>query len=156
MTVFVRNPYNYDTDQASLESAYVDETGEVLVQQAPTEDCDINTIVRRFGVTGQMEQVIAPPSYGDFDQVVDFHSAMLLIRQAQEAFMAQPADVRTRFRNDPGAFADFCSDPKNVDELLKLGLAVARPSASVAAPAAGAGAPQAAPAASPGDAPKAS
>ena len=97
-------------------------TGEDLTQQSFKEDCDINTIVRRFGLTGQLPQDVRAPTYGDFTAVTDFHSAMNALREAQEAFMLMPAEVRERFRNDPGAFVDFCSDPANAEEARKLGL----------------------------------
>ena len=46
---FVRTPYNYDVDKASLDHATHFE-GESLTQQHMRDDCDINNIVSRFGV----------------------------------------------------------------------------------------------------------
>lgn len=93
--------------------------------QSQKEEADINTIVKRFGLTGQLPQSVRVPTYGDFgDEVFDYTSAMLAIRRADESFMAMPADVRARFQNDPQQFVEFCSDEKNLDEMRKLGLAV--------------------------------
>lgn len=119
--VKLRAQYNYDTDAASNEDALKCEDLS-LTQQHQKEEADINTIVRRFGLTGELPQNVRMPSYGDFTGVGDYQSALHAIREADEAFMAMPADVRSRFNNDPAAFVDFCSDPANLEEAKKLGL----------------------------------
>lgn len=91
--------------------------------QSAKDDADINVIVRRFGVTGQMPQQMRLPSYGDYTGVGDFQSAMNVVRAAEEQFMMLPAAVRSRFGNNPQAFLDFVSDPDNFGELRKMGLA---------------------------------
>jgi len=92
--------------------------------QSQKEESDINTIVKRFGLTGQLPQNVRTPLNIDFDGVFDFQSAMNVINDAQRAFSAMPADVRKRFGNDPAEFIDFASDPKNQEEARKLGLAL--------------------------------
>jgi len=92
--------------------------------QSQKEEADINTIVKRFGISGMLPTNVRTPLNIDFDQSFDFQSAMNLINDAQRAFMEMPADVRQRFGNDPGLFVDFASDPKNQDEARKLGLAL--------------------------------
>lgn len=123
--MFVRSgfPFNYDTDDASEESGR-DSGGPSLTKQSFAEEVDINTIVRRFNLTGQMPQDVRVPQFADFDTIVDYHSAMLQVRAAQEAFMEFPAHVRARFHNEPGELVAFVSDPKNLEEARKLGLAV--------------------------------
>lgn len=120
---FVRSPYNYDRNAASRASG-VECLDESLAIQSAKEECDINTIVRRFGVTGQLPQDVRRPTYGDFTEVVDFRQAQDALIAARESFMAMPAEVRKRFHNDAAEFVDFCSDEKNLDEMRKLGLAV--------------------------------
>lgn len=75
--------------------------GESKVQQAFKDEVDVNVIVRRFGVTqasaGQTMGV-----YGDFTGIHDYESAVERIEGAQRRFMSLPAEVRERFRNDPG------------------------------------------------------
>lgn len=94
--------------------------------QSEKDNCDINVILRRFRVTGQMPPgSTRVPSYGDYDAAGDFQSAMNVIREAQEQFAALPSGVRARFGNDPQMFLEFCSKPENVDEMLKMGLATA-------------------------------
>lgn len=118
---FVRNPYNYDADQASFDSG-LECKDKSLTQQHQREDADINTIVKRFGVTGLLPQAKAPPTYGDFDQVNDYREALDLINQARATFMALPADLRSRFDNDAAKFLDYCEDPANLADLEKMGL----------------------------------
>lgn len=143
--VFVRSPYNYDRRAAALEAQLICRD-KSLAKQEFKEEVDINTIVDRFGIGYEMPEGVRMPTYGDFTGVADYHSAANAIAQANEAFDALPAQVRVRFANDPGAFVAFCSDDKNRDEAVKLGLvpppmapkaateAVAAPTAPVATP----------------------
>lgn len=118
---FLRSAYNYDMDQASIDSGLtcLDPS---LAQQQFLEESDINTIVERFGLNGELPEVVRVPQYGDFDQVRDFQSAMNAVRQAEEAFMELPAKVRARFENDPQRLLEFVSDQANRAEAQVLGL----------------------------------
>lgn len=138
MSVFLRTPYNYDMNAAGDESGldctgYVNElTGELiltpsLAKQQFAEECDINTIVRRFHLTGELPQNVRMPTYGDFEDVPTYQDAMKAIREADEAFMMMPAEVRARFGNDAAAFVAFCSDETNRGEAEKLGLVAPPP-----------------------------
>ncbi|AXH74422.1 MAG: internal scaffolding protein [Microviridae sp.] len=120
-TVFVRSPYNYDVESVSDETGLKCEDESRTIQSA-AEDADINTIVRRFGLTGQLPTDLAIPQSGDFTNIPDFHTAMNLVRQAQEEFMRVPAEIRERFSNDPQRLMSFVEDDANRDEALKLGL----------------------------------
>lgn len=121
MSVFFRTGYNYDRDAASVESGLLCEDESLAIQSA-AEEADINTIVRRFGLTGQLPGQVAIPRYGDFTGVPDFHTAMNLIRQTQDEFMRLPAEVRARFDNDPQKVMEFLEDDRNREEAVKLGL----------------------------------
>lgn len=92
--------------------------------QSSRDEVDINTVVRRFGLTGQLPTDLAVPQFADFTEIFDFHSAMNVVAEAKDAFMQMPADVRARFVNDPQEFVAFASDPANLEEMRKLGLAV--------------------------------
>lgn len=120
---FVRSENNYDREKASAASA-VRTSGKSRTKQAFKEECDINTIVRRFGITGRLPEGVRPPTYGDFTNIGSFHEAMNAIAGARESFDKMPAEVRARFQNDPSAFVDFCSKEENLPEMRKLGLAV--------------------------------
>lgn len=127
---FLRTPYNYDRDAASDESGLSCEDESLAIQSA-AEEADINTIVRRFGLTGQLPSGVAMPRYGDFSNLPDFHTAMNMVRQAQEGFMNVPAEIRARFGNDPQQLMQFLEDDRNRDEAVKLGLV--KPAVSVEA-----------------------
>lgn len=120
---FLRTAFNYDRNAASDESglACLDPS---MAKQAFKAECDINTIVRRFGVTGELPTGVRMPTYGDYTGLTDYHTALNAIAQANEAFDAMPAEIRKRFNNNPGEFVDFCSDEANRDEAMKLGLIV--------------------------------
>lgn len=114
--------FNADPNEISAESA-LDFTGEQsMTKQSFKEECDINTLVRQFGITGQIPTDVRQPQYGDFTAVTDYQTALNAVIAAQESFAAMPADVRRRFANDPALFVEFCSDPANRDEAIKLGL----------------------------------
>ncbi len=118
---FLRTPYNYDRDVASNDSGLecLDPT---MAQQQFREECDINTIMERFGRTGELIAPVRMPQYGDFDGVNDYHSAMNAIVEAQTAFEALPAKVRARFSNDPAEFLEFVYNEENREEAIRLGL----------------------------------
>lgn len=128
----VRAPFNYDRDAASDAarlSFYVtdEETGELVMGKSMTQqqfkkDTDINEIVRRFGLTGQLPDGIGAPQSGDFTGITDFAEAMRQVRAGEEAFAKLPAATRARFGNDPGQMLAFLHDENNRDEALKLGM----------------------------------
>jgi len=118
---FLRTGFNYDRDAASDESG-IECLDPTLAQQQFRDEADINTIVRRFNLSGELPQGVSVPQYGDFTEVSDYHSALNLVIAADDAFMALPAYIRSRFENDAGKFVDFVSDEKNLDEARALGL----------------------------------
>lgn len=105
--------------------------------QSAKADSDINVIVKRFRVTGQMPGSFRMPQYGDYEGVNDFQSAMNALRAAEEGFAQLPADVRKKFGNDPQNFLDFVSNPENADAMVELGLATKRSSGSMSSSADG-------------------
>lgn len=121
MEPFLRTAYNYDMNAAGDESG-LECKDPTLTKQSFAEEVDINTIVKRFKLTGELPKDIRLPTYEDFTGVFDFHSAMNAVAQAREAFDKMPANVRTRFNNDPGAFVDFTADRNNLAEARTLGL----------------------------------
>lgn len=118
--------FNKDNDAVSL-SAGFECVGESLAVQSAEEESNINTIVRRFGISGELPNNLRMPQSGDFTGLPDFHAAMNLVRQAQEEFVRVPAEIRAKFNNDPARFMSFLDDESNYDEALKLGLVKPRP-----------------------------
>lgn len=122
---FLRTIYNYDRNAASDETGLDCSVEPSLTKQAFKEECDINTIIERFGLGYQLpEGGITNPVWGQdwTDAVPDFHTAVNKIAQAGEAFDALPAHVRARFHHDPGELVDFVSQKSNLEEARKLGL----------------------------------
>lgn len=120
-TTFVRSPYNYDMNQAGTESG-LECKDKTLTQQHMADECDINKLVERFVVTGEIKQLEMPPLQGDFTKIPTYQEALNLMIEANKSFMAMPAKVRNRFENDPGQFIDFCSNEQNRDEMRQMGL----------------------------------
>jgi len=118
--MFVRSGFNYDRDAVSVSSGLVCEDMSRTIQSAKDES-DINTIVRKFGLTGEFPNDLKMPQSGDFTDVPDFHTAMNLVRTAQEEFLRVPAEIRARFSNDPARLMAFVEDDANRDEARKLG-----------------------------------
>lgn len=119
--MFFRSGFNYDVDAASNEAGLFCDDESLAIQSAK-EESDINNIVRKFGLTGQLPDQVSMPKSGDFSNIPDFHTAMNLVRKSQEAFLTVPAEVRARFGNDPQAFMHFVEDDRNRDEAKRLGL----------------------------------
>jgi phage internal scaffolding protein len=99
-----------------------------LTQQQFADEADINTIVNRFLKTGVLPTPNTFPQYVDFEGVFDYQSAMNLVRAADESFMRMDAKVRSRFNNSPQEFLEFFANPENVEEAIRLGLAIPQPS----------------------------
>lgn len=126
MKPFVRSPYNYDMSYDSGLHATENHSPSLSIQSAKDES-DINFLVRRFGLTGELNGIQPPPSIEEFAEVFDYQSAMNLIVKSRESFMELSPEIRFRFANDPGLFVAFCADPANIDEARKLGIALPKP-----------------------------
>lgn len=119
---FVRGFGNYNPDKVSQETGlFCPEP--TLAQQQFAEEADINTIVRKFGLTGELPEPGHMPQSGDFSQnVSDYQTALNMVISADRAFMEFPAEVRERFANDPHRMMKFIEDDRNKDEARKLGI----------------------------------
>lgn len=93
-----------------------------LAQQQFKEDADINVMLEKFKITGQMPQGVVLPAYGDFTGVDDYRTALDAVHAARDRFMALPAKTRAYFENDPQKLLEFVSDPANRAEASRLGL----------------------------------
>jgi len=122
LKVNVRSAFDYDSDAVSLETGIGPGEEPSKTQQQFLEDSDINTIVRRFGLTGALPNGVAIPQSGDFTGVSDFQTALNLVRDAEAAFLQVPAATRARFGHDPAALIAFVEDVGNREEAIKLGL----------------------------------
>ena len=120
-TVFLRTPYNYDKNAATNESGLHCEDAS-LAQQHYKEECDINTILQKFNISGILPEMPLSPRYGDFTGIGDYHTALNAVLAAQDEFEALPANIRARFDNDPAKLIEFLDDENNRPEAEELGL----------------------------------
>lgn len=122
----LKQPYNYDADMASEESGLECKDGS-RTQQEFAKETDINYIAARFGLTGQLPQVLQLPTYGDFTGIFDYQTALNVVNDAKQDFMTLPAKIRSRFNNNPQELLEFMDDDANTDEAIALGLATKPP-----------------------------
>ena len=126
---FIRNPYNYDKEEVSNETGLLCKD-ESLAQQHMKDECDINVIIERFGVTGELPNSPVSPRYGDFSEVTDYHTALNTINATMDDFMALPAKLRVRFDHDPVKLLEFLQNDQNRVEAIELGLIDGQPIAA--------------------------
>jgi phage internal scaffolding protein len=125
----VRAPFHYDTNAASIQAGLVCPPlpeSKYKVRQSFKDECDINNIMKMFGKTGSMRVNPLEPRYGDFGDVVDYHSALNAIIASEEQFDALPSYLRARFNYDPANLIDFMNNESNKTEAIELGL-IAKP-----------------------------
>lgn len=121
---FLRTPYNYDVDEASLEHVVHCEDPS-LTQQHFADEVDINRILDRFAVTGVLspaQQNQGIPQFGDFTGNYDYQTMLNMVREADASFLSLDPKVRARFANDPHQLLSFLADPANQAEAVALGL----------------------------------
>lgn len=121
-----RTAHNYNTDEVSRSSGLKCED-ESLTQQQFKDEVDINNLMEKFGITGQIPPDTREPSYEDYSDVNDFQTAMQQVRLAEQEFMEIPAKVRARFNNNPQEYLEFFQNGENYEEGVKLGIINKRP-----------------------------
>lgn len=128
-----RHQYDEARDDAEGDRTIIDFKEPSLTQQHFAKDADLNEIVRRFGIKDgslpgfEVLGSLDPRLFGDFSEEVDLRTALDIANAAESAFAALPADLRTRFGNDPVSMFQFVNNPKNLDEAVKLGLLKKKP-----------------------------
>lgn len=105
-----------------------------MTQQQFKDEADINTIMRKYGADPVAFNSLTRKGgvYADFSKITDYHSMLQEVATAQEAFASLPAQLRSRFENDPGKLLSFLQDEKNHDEGVELGLVQPKPQQTVA------------------------
>lgn len=93
-------------------------------QQQFKDEADINHIMRKYGADPVAFNALTRKGgvYADFSEIKDYHGMLQEVADAQDAFASLPADLRSRFENDPGKLISFLQNPKNYDEGVELGL----------------------------------
>lgn len=110
-------------------------TGEAVIPPSMTKqefvrESDINNIVKHFSPNHMAHLTAMVRDTGRFEDLpdsVDYQESLHLVRDAEQAFMALPSKVRDQFGQDPAEFLAFITNPANLDEARKLGLAKPAP-----------------------------
>lgn len=96
------------------------------------DDCDINHILNSFNSTGvlppsQQVDSMRVPEFLDISDLPETPQEFYdVFKTAQDSFDALPVEIKERFNHDKEKFIKFVLDPKNVNTLCDLGLAVRR------------------------------
>lgn len=118
--------HQYDDERDALERELTDIIflDPSLTQQHFAKDADLNTVLKRYGITdGQIPPAAADGRYyGDFSDVFSFREALDRTRDAVAKFNALPAAIRAEFNNDPVFLHDWVMNPANFDEAVEMGL----------------------------------
>jgi len=95
-----------------------------MTQQSAAADCDLNVLVKRFGIDqGPLAPVpVDPRYYGEFDDSLDLSTALGRVREATNRFNLLPASLRAEFNNDPGLLWEWVNNPDNWPEAVEMGL----------------------------------
>lgn len=95
---------------------------EDLTVQGDKDEADINVMLKRFGVTGQIRTVDRQALQGDFSDAPDLQTALNRVRAAEREFLNLPAELRAKLNNDPSQVEGWLSQDENRDEAIRLGL----------------------------------
>lgn len=98
--------------------------GPSLCKQSFKDECDINKIMKKYVQTGIIEHLNEHKGrYGNFIGYEDYQTSLNQIHEAQDAFLKLPANIRSKFQNNPALFLAFVQNPENLDEMREMGLA---------------------------------
>lgn len=86
------------------------------------DEVDINNIVQRAMVTGELPRANRTPVYADVSEVPDYQTALGIVQKARDLFSSLPSKTRAMFNNDPVGMMEWLQDPKNLGQAVDLGL----------------------------------
>jgi len=97
-------------------------------KQANRAETDINLMVARYKKTGIFQNLNPrEPKYGDFSEAVSLEEAYQRVSDANESFMALPANVRALAQNNPVVLMEMLADEGATQALVKAGLPIKTP-----------------------------
>ncbi|QXP08275.1 MAG: internal scaffolding protein [Arizlama microvirus] len=97
-------------------------------QQSFADECDINKIMQKYHKGLAITHINRNRGiYADLSTFTDYQLALHKVMDAQQAFEALPARMRSRFQNDPQQLIEFLADPNNKNEAIELGLIEKKP-----------------------------
>lgn len=98
-------------------------TGESLTQQSHAQAADVRNIINQYDRTGLIANVNKGIAhYGDYSEINEYSEALNMVRHANENFETLPSHIREQFSNNAGLFFEFATNPKNSEEMVKMGL----------------------------------
>lgn len=101
----------------------IDQTGQkTRVRQSEKDSTDINKIMERFNRSGKLPAMQQKPGFFGQAISVPYDQALMIVKQAQEAFKELPSATRKFFDNDPQKLSEFVANPKNNAKAVELGL----------------------------------
>lgn len=92
-----------------------------LTVQAPRTEVDINVIVKRMQA-GKMPEIRQNGKFEDVSKFEGLEDAIIKVQDAKDLFMTLPAEVRSRFSNNPVELVSFLQNTDNRKEAEELGL----------------------------------
>lgn len=99
--------------------------GPSLTKQSFADECNINSICKKFGLTGHERAVPLngrPFFYGDVASAPSYREAVSVVATVRNRFSFLPAELRDRFKNNPEVLLEWMSKEENRAEAIKLGL----------------------------------
>jgi len=98
------------------------EVGISLTKQSFAEECDVNNIVAKYAVTGQITHLNT--RLADFGEApnFDFQQAINQVKNAEQMFGQIPAKIRAEFEHNPGKFLEFALNPASLPKMAEMGL----------------------------------
>lgn len=102
-----------------------------LTVQSEKDNCDLNVILKRMEKAGPdafvdtIDALMASAhaaQYGDASNIGDFKSVQDNVANVKSEFSLLPADIRSKFQNDPVVLLEFLSNPENAADAAKMGL----------------------------------
>lgn len=98
--------------------------GKSKTLKSEAKKCDINTIMKKYYKTGIMpgEENKKRMFFADVSGVDNLQDALATADKSRASFMLLPAEIRSKFDNDPIKLAQFLSKDENAKEAFELGL----------------------------------
>lgn len=91
-------------------------------RQSFRDECDINLIMSKYSKNGGFELPTRPPVYADVYDTPDLQTAYEVMRDAEDAFMRLPSDLRKYLDNDPRRMLAEIESGDNLDVYRDFGI----------------------------------
>jgi len=119
----IRKPFESFDKTKTRRPIITKNTTPTRTKQALADELDVNKIVHKYQATGILQKANNFEAvYGEFTST-DLQDSIEKVEKAQQMFMEIPSQVRSQFNNDAGAFIDYATNPQNIRQLVKWGLA---------------------------------